>query len=159
MAKTPGPTASGLSDEIDALLASAPNEDALREVVVDALGSGYLPEAHGWTYRAWLTETATRVEHLLQADAPVASAFEESVHTAVRGPQRAGAAGSLGDHGRQLGLVGDGERHVCAAAAAGRSAVGLRREMPVREKPDIERGQGERLPASSVRPAENFPGS
>jgi hypothetical protein len=51
------PTASGLSDEIDALLASAPNDDALRAVVVDELGSGYLPEAHGWT----------RVEHFLQA--------------------------------------------------------------------------------------------
>jgi hypothetical protein len=42
------------------------------------------------------------------------------------------------------GLLGDGERHVGAAAAAGRSAIGLRREVTVREKPDVECGQRER---------------
>lgn len=40
-----------------------------------------------------------------------------SAEAAVRGPERAGAAGSCGNQGCQFGPAGHGERDVCAAAA------------------------------------------
>src|SRR5437879_1784407 len=58
---------------------------------------------------------------------------EPPAATALGSPQRAGGAGGAGDQGCQLGPVGYRERDVGAAAAAGWSAVGLRREAAVRE--------------------------
>ncbi len=88
--------------------------------------------------------------------APSVTAIEDSTETAVGAPQRAGTAGGVDDEGRQFGPVGHGERDVCAAAAATRSAVGPRREVPVREEPDIEGGEGELLTASGLCPAEGL---
>src|SRR4051812_16469997 len=77
-----------------------------------------------------------------------------SAETAVRRPELAGPLGRLGDQGRELRPVGDGERDVVPAAAGGRPAVGLRGEVPVAEEPDVERGQLELLTAADVGPAE-----
>lgn len=49
-----------LGAEIAALLRTATSEGDLRQVVLGELGSGYLPEADGWTYAAWLREVARR---------------------------------------------------------------------------------------------------
>ncbi|MFL6164050.1 MAG: contact-dependent growth inhibition system immunity protein [Jatrophihabitantaceae bacterium] len=40
--------------EIAALLAEHPTEEEVRKIVLDDLGSYYLVEVRGWTYRDWL---------------------------------------------------------------------------------------------------------
>lgn len=72
------------------------------------------------------------------------------------GPQLPGAAGSIGDQGRQLGFIGNRERDVCTPTTTDRSAISLHGEVTVREKPDVECGQRELFTASSVRPAERL---
>src|SRR4029079_9122678 len=58
--------------------------------------------------------------------------------------------------GGQFGPVGHGERDVCAAAGAGRPAIGFRREASVRQEPDVERGQLKFLTAPCIGPAESL---
>ena len=84
-----------------------------------------------------------------------AAAGRASAEAAVSGPWRASVAGRPGDQGRQFGPVGHGERDVCAAAAAGWPALGPRCEAPVREEPDVERGQREFLTMPGTGPAES----
>jgi contact-dependent growth inhibition (CDI) system CdiI-like immunity protein len=54
-----------LGSEIDEVLAANPTEPELKHLIIDEYDSSYLPEADGWTYRAWLTEVARRVEEIL----------------------------------------------------------------------------------------------
>ncbi len=49
-----------LAAEVSDLLVAASGEDDFRRVVLEDLGSGYLPEADGWTYEGWLQELARR---------------------------------------------------------------------------------------------------
>lgn len=51
-----------LPGEVSALLSSQPSEGELRRLLVDDLGSGYLPDSDGWRYDEWLAELAMRVE-------------------------------------------------------------------------------------------------
>lgn len=51
-----------LKSEIEVMLASADSDAELRRVVVEEIGSGYLPEADGLTYRGWLLEVCRRVD-------------------------------------------------------------------------------------------------
>jgi hypothetical protein len=60
------PSASDLPGEVGVLLSSQPQEPELRHVVVDELGSGYLPESDGWRYDEWLAELAARVREATQ---------------------------------------------------------------------------------------------
>lgn len=57
-----GTDADDLASEIDVLLDSL-DEPGLKQRVED-LGSCYLPEVDGWTYRGWLAEVATRAKDL-----------------------------------------------------------------------------------------------
>src|SRR4051812_29235529 len=88
--------------------------------------------------------------------ASIVAAVKKSIETAVGSPQLPGAAGSFGHQSRQLFPVGNREGDVRAAAAGGRSAIRLRREVPVPEEADVERRQQELLSASSVCPAKRF---
>jgi len=56
-----------LRAEIDEVLAANPTEPELKRLFLDEYASDYLPEWDGWTYRAWLTEAARRVEEILSA--------------------------------------------------------------------------------------------
>lgn len=47
--------------EVAAMLSSGPSEAALRRVVIEQLGSGYLPDADGWRFDDWLTELSARI--------------------------------------------------------------------------------------------------
>jgi len=58
-----------LRDEILYLLKEIPDERKLREVFVDILGSGYLPESDYWTYEEWLLEVVRRA--VLSRDAGI----------------------------------------------------------------------------------------
>ncbi len=49
-----------LQSEIDGLLARADSDAELRRLIVDEMGSGYLPEADGLSYRDWLLEVGRR---------------------------------------------------------------------------------------------------
>jgi hypothetical protein len=55
-----------LSGDVEHVIANANGESQLRRVVVDELGSGYLPEADDWTYLQWLKEVVRRVEDRLK---------------------------------------------------------------------------------------------
>lgn len=56
------PTAAGqLPKEIDDCLLALPTEPELKHYVIDQLGGYYLADAHGGTYREWLTQIADRV--------------------------------------------------------------------------------------------------
>lgn len=59
------PRAGEVITEIESLLLSEPSSERLRKVVVDELGSGYPPEADGWTMAAWLRAVADRVRQEL----------------------------------------------------------------------------------------------
>lgn len=52
--------AARLAGEIDRLLGDTAEEAELRRLVVGELGSGYLPEADGWSFASWLAEIAWR---------------------------------------------------------------------------------------------------
>lgn len=52
--------ASALPDEIDSVLAAGPDEDQLKELVIDRLGGSFLADWDGGTYRGWLAEIASR---------------------------------------------------------------------------------------------------
>jgi hypothetical protein len=54
------PLARQLRSEIDEILAGNMPDDYLRALVVDTIGSGYLPEANGWTIADWLRALANR---------------------------------------------------------------------------------------------------
>jgi hypothetical protein len=56
----------GLLTDIADLVSAAESEAELRSVVIEDLDCWYLPEAEGWTYRAWLETVANRVHELLQ---------------------------------------------------------------------------------------------
>jgi hypothetical protein len=56
-----------IRDEVTRLLASVSSEAELRRIVLDELGSCYLPEADGWTYRGWLEAVADRVDETLRS--------------------------------------------------------------------------------------------
>ncbi len=58
-----------LLDEIENLLRDA-SEEALRRLILEDLGSGYLPETEGWAYRSWLTELARRTSKALSGIGP-----------------------------------------------------------------------------------------
>lgn len=60
------PSSSDLPGEVVTLLSSQPQERELRRLVVDELGSGYLPESDGWRYDEWLAELADRVREATQ---------------------------------------------------------------------------------------------
>ena len=60
------PDASDLPGEVGALLSSQPQEDELRRLIIDELGSGYLLESDGWRYDEWLAELAVRVREATQ---------------------------------------------------------------------------------------------
>jgi hypothetical protein len=60
------PGASDLPGEVGSLLSSQPLEPELRRLVVNELGSGYLPESDGWRYDEWLAELAARVREATQ---------------------------------------------------------------------------------------------
>lgn len=105
--------------------------------------------------------------HVSRSTVPVAAASPKSGTATVRlrveprstettmgGPQRPCAAGSGGDQVGQFGFVGYGERDVSAPTTSDWSAIGLRGEATVREKPDVECGQLEHFAVSTVRPAE-----
>lgn len=49
-----------LAAEIDRLLGAVSDEAELKTLVVEELGSCYLPEADGWSYASWLAEIAWR---------------------------------------------------------------------------------------------------
>jgi len=55
------PIAIDLSAEVEGLIAQDGSEEELQHLIVEEMGSGYLPEADGWTYREWLRELQTRV--------------------------------------------------------------------------------------------------
>lgn len=55
------PDAAGLATEVNAVLATFSTEKDVREFVRNELDLGYLPEADGWGYRAWLAEVVRRV--------------------------------------------------------------------------------------------------
>ncbi len=55
-----------LVTEIHYLLTRIEDESELRRIVVEELGSAYLPEADGWTYRSWLHEVARRASQTLK---------------------------------------------------------------------------------------------
>lgn len=55
------PNSAELAAEIESLLTNEPSNDGLTRVVMDRLGSGYPPEADGWTMAAWLRAVADRV--------------------------------------------------------------------------------------------------
>ena len=42
-------------------------EEEVRRVVLDDLGSCYLAEVDGWTYRGWLEAVADRVDEVLRS--------------------------------------------------------------------------------------------
>jgi len=67
-------------------------------------------------------------------------------------PQGSGTLRGVADEARQLGVVGDRERDIVAAAAAGRAAVCLDGEVSIGKQPDVERGQAEPLTAAGVGP-------
>lgn len=51
--------------EIDALLASSPDEQELRTIVIEQMGCFFEPSVIGMTYRAWLSQVAQRLnEHI-----------------------------------------------------------------------------------------------
>jgi hypothetical protein len=50
-----------LPHDVEALLDAVQREEDLRRIVISDLGSGYLPESDGWTYRDWLRAVANRV--------------------------------------------------------------------------------------------------
>jgi len=54
--------AARLPGEVASLLRGSPSESSLRHRILDELGSGYDPDADGWTYEAWLREVVKRVE-------------------------------------------------------------------------------------------------
>lgn len=54
-----------LPSEIDKVLSCQPTEEQLKLLVHEELVCDYLPTAHGWTYRAWLSAIADRVRQLL----------------------------------------------------------------------------------------------
>src|SRR5947209_4608918 len=56
-----------IRDDVTKLLATVSSEEEVRRVVLDDLGSYYLAEADGWTYREWLQAVADRVDELLQS--------------------------------------------------------------------------------------------
>lgn len=60
------PIAETLASEIRAILASGQPDDALRTLVIDDLGSGYLPEADGWEYATWLEKVAERADSAIR---------------------------------------------------------------------------------------------
>jgi len=58
--------------EVADLIDIAPSEIKLRRYVLNELGSGYLPEADGWTYRDWLEEISRRaVESVESVQSPL----------------------------------------------------------------------------------------
>lgn len=52
--------AASLRAEVESVLTKYESENGLRQLISE-LGSGYLPEADGHDYRAWLREVAQRV--------------------------------------------------------------------------------------------------
>ena len=54
-----------LPKEVDAALEEFSSESSMKQFIVDQCGSGYVAEADGWTYRAWLAEVRTRVRDSL----------------------------------------------------------------------------------------------
>lgn len=50
-----------LAPEVRVVLETFSTEAGVREFVRNELDLGYLPEADGWDYRAWLAEVARRV--------------------------------------------------------------------------------------------------
>jgi hypothetical protein len=54
-----------LPAEIAEVLSNKPDEADLRDLVLKEFFCGYLPTADGWTYRAWLTAVADRVQQAL----------------------------------------------------------------------------------------------
>ena len=73
-------------------------------------------------------------------------------------PQGSGTLRGVADERHQLGVVGDGERDIVAAAAARRAAVCLDGEVSIGKQPDVERCQRERLTAPGVGPTVVFRG-
>ena len=67
-------------------------------------------------------------------------------------PQGSGTFRGIADEARQLGVVGNGERDIVAAAAARRAAVCLDGEVSIRKQPHVERCQPEPLTAPDVGP-------
>lgn len=55
------PDSALLASEVSSVLKTHDTEEAVRNFVRKELDPGYLPEADGWTYRAWLAEVARRV--------------------------------------------------------------------------------------------------
>jgi hypothetical protein len=53
--------AQDLPHEISGVLEAIPSEDELKNYVSHRLGSYYVPDVHGSTYREWLTQIAERV--------------------------------------------------------------------------------------------------
>lgn len=53
--------ASAIGGEIDSVLGKHSSESELRHFLVDECGSGYLPDADGWTYADWLKEVKVRI--------------------------------------------------------------------------------------------------
>jgi hypothetical protein len=67
-------------------------------------------------------------------------------------PQGSGTCRGVADEAHQLGVVGDWERDIVAAAAARRAAVCLDGEVSIGKQPDVERCQPEPLTAAGVGP-------
>lgn len=59
------PRAPGLPIEIDDVLHRMPSEDDRRRYVLDDLGSGYLPDADGYTMTSWLEALKDHVKDRL----------------------------------------------------------------------------------------------
>jgi hypothetical protein len=53
------PHASKLVEEIRIVLTQTSSEEAVKELVAEDLGCGYVPPADGWTYTDWLAEVAS----------------------------------------------------------------------------------------------------
>jgi hypothetical protein len=59
------PIAERMTDEVTELLSSAKSEEGVRELVVNDLESGYLPEGDGMTMTEWLELIRHRVRRKL----------------------------------------------------------------------------------------------
>lgn len=55
------PVATDVPSEVKDILAWGPSDADLRQLLVEQLGSGYLPDADGWTIADWLAAVADRV--------------------------------------------------------------------------------------------------
>ncbi|WP_436698718.1 contact-dependent growth inhibition system immunity protein [Nocardioides sp. BYT-33-1] len=59
------PVARQLPHEVDQLIGTTSSDDSLSALLIGEIGSGYLPEADGFTMKTWLCAVRERVQAAL----------------------------------------------------------------------------------------------